>query len=655
MSDFKETLSLYAMDQQLIEKAKKEGAETMWDRKNAMKAPCGFGDKGVCCRICAMGPCRISPIEGKGAKKGICGATADTIVARNFARMIAAGTAAHSDHARDIAHIMHMANRDGNYTIRDEKKLLKLAEEWNVKTESRDIYDIAHELAEIALNEFGKPFGTLRFLDRAPEPRKKIWEELQIKPRAIDREIATIMHSTHVGCTSDASSLVHMGLRTSLADGWGGSMIGTEFSDILFGTPVPRETEANLGVLEEKQVNIILHGHEPSLSEMIVMAAQDPEMVKLAHEVGAEGINLAGMCCTGNEVTMRHGVRIAGNFYQQELAVLTGAVEAVIVDVQCIFPALAPLTDCYHTKFITTSPKARITGATYIEFNEEKALESAKSIVREAIENFKNRKQERVFIPETKSHATVGYSVEAIIKQLDRVVNSHIDPLGTVKPLADVIKAGVLRGAAGVVGCNNPKTKHDYSHIEIMKKLIANDVIVVTTGCAAQAAAKAGLTSKEAAKLAGKGLQAVCELVDIPPVLHMGSCVDISRILTLVGETAKFMGVDNSDLPVVGVAPEWMSEKAVAIGNYVIASGIDVFLGVLPPITGSSEVVDLLTDKIEKMTGAKFFMNEDPLKLVDMMIERIEEKRLKLEKLGLATMKVAEKDHEIITELSKIG
>jgi len=626
-------ISLNAIDDQLVEKAAKDGVETMWDRKEAMKAPCGFGERGVCCRICAMGPCRISPVEGKGAQRGICGATADTIVARNFARMIAGGTAAHSDHARDIAHVMHMASRDGNYQIKDEKKLIALATEWEIETEGRDIYDIAHELAEVALNEFGKPFGTLKFLERAPEQRQKIWKDLGIEPRAIDREIATIMHSTHIGCSSDAASIMTIGLRTALSDGWGGSMIGTEFSDIIFGTPVPRETEANLGVLEENQVNIVLHGHDPSLSEMIVMAAQDPEMIKLAEKVGAEGINLAGMCCTGNEVTMRHGVKIAGAFYQQELAVITGAVEAVIVDVQCIFPALAKVADCYHTKFITTSPKARITGATHIEFNEAEALNSAKAIVKEAIENYANRDRERVFIPKSKDHATVGYSVDAVVKQLDRVVNSHIDPQGTVKPLADVLKAGVLRGAAGIVGCNNAKVKHENSHIEVMKQLIANDIIVVTTGCAAQAAAKAGLLSKDARKLAGAGLQAVCELVDIPPVLHMGSCVDISRILMLVSETAKFLGLDNSDLPVVGVAPEWMSEKAVAIATYVLGSGIDVFLGVTPPVTGSPEVLDILTNKLEDLVGAKAFVNEDPVELSKMIVDRIEERRIKFEQL----------------------
>ncbi|MTI66498.1 MAG: anaerobic carbon-monoxide dehydrogenase catalytic subunit [Firmicutes bacterium] len=616
--------------QELFKKAKDEEVETTWDRQKLMKKPCGFGEKGVCCKICAMGPCRISPVAGRGAQKGICGATADVIVARNFARMVAGGAAAHSDHGRDIAHTLYMASKDGNYKVRDEEKLLRIAKEWDVETEDRDIYDIAHEVAEISLNEFGKPFGKLKFLDRAPEERNKTWEENDIKPRAIDREIATIMHSTHMGCTADAESLINMSMRTSLSDGWGGSMIGTELSDILFGTPIPRETEANLGVLEEGKVNIVLHGHEPTLSEMIVLASEDPELKKLAEEVGADGINLAGMCCTANEVTMRHGIKIAGNFHQQELAVLTGAVEAVIVDVQCIMPSLASLSDCYHTKFITTSPKARITGADHMEFDEEKAYESAKTIVREAIENFKNRENEKIFIPKGKSHATVGYSLESIGDQLTRVSNSYIESNSKFKPLGDCILSGVLRGAVGVVGCNNSKVKHDYGHVELMKELIANDVIVVTTGCAAQAAAKAGLMSKDAKELAGLGLKTVCELVDIPPVIHMGSCVDISRILTLVKEVSEYTGVDMDKLPVTGSAPEWMSEKAIAIGTYVVSSGINTWLGVTPPVTGGPEVVDILTNKMEDMVGAKFFIEEDPIKAAKQMIDKIEEKRNEL-------------------------
>ncbi|NTW71576.1 MAG: anaerobic carbon-monoxide dehydrogenase catalytic subunit [Eubacteriaceae bacterium] len=614
----------------LLEKAKKDGAETIWDRQIAMKAKCGFGDKGLCCRICAMGPCRISPVEGKGAQRGLCGATADTIAARNFARMVAAGTAAHSDHARDIAHVMHMANKDGNYKVKDVGKLMKLAAEWKLDTEGKDTDEIAHELAEKALMEFGKPFGVQNFLTRAPKQRQQIWKDLKIEPRAIDREVVSLMHSTHIGCASDAESIFEMSMRTSLADGWGGSMIGTEFSDIMFGTPTARGTEANLGVIEENMVNILLHGHDPSFSEMVVLAAEVPELIQLAKEVGADGINLVGMCCTGNEVTMRHGVKIAGNFYQQEMAILTGALEAVMVDVQCIFPALARLSDCYHTKFISTSPKAKITGSTYIEFNEEHALETCTQIIREAIMNFKNRDSSKVLIPQIKSKAIVGYSVETVIQHLDKVVNSQTDVFNTVKPLSDVIWAGVIRGAAGVVGCNNPQVKHDKSHITLIKELIKNDVIVVATGCAAQAAAKAGLMTMEAKELCGRGLKEVCERVGIPPVLHMGSCVDISRILDLVSRVAIERGLDNSNLPVVGVAPEWMSEKAVAIGTYVISSGIDTFLGITPQITGSEMFTNLLTDKIEEKVGAKFFFEEDPIICAQKIMDRIEEKRDRL-------------------------
>ena len=422
-----EALEFDPTSSNLIDKAERDGAETLWDRKDAMKAPCGFGEKGVCCKNCAMGPCRISPVAGKGAQLGLCGATADTIVARNFARQVAGGAAAHSDHARDIAHVLRMASENCNYKVRDAATLVRIAAEWGLETEGKDTYALARELAETALLEFGKPFGTQNFLARAPEQRRKIWQELKIEPRAIDREVTTLMHSTHIGCASDPESILEMAMRTSLADGWGGSMIGTEFSDILYGVPTARGTEANLGVIEEKMVNILLHGHDPSLSEMIVLAAGDPELVKLAREVGAEGINLVGMCCTGNEVTMRHGVRIAGNFYQQELAVITGAMEAVIVDVQCIFPALARLSDCYHTKFISTSPKAKIAGSTYIEFSEEHALDTARQIVREAILNYRNRDRSKVLIPETKNKAVVGYSVETIIQHLDTVVNSQTD------------------------------------------------------------------------------------------------------------------------------------------------------------------------------------------------------------------------------------
>ena len=610
----------------LLETAKKVGADTWQQRVKNQTPHCKFGEEGICCRICTMGPCRITP----KSPRGICGCDANGIVGRNYLRFTAGGAATHSDHGRSICHTLYASKEGGNYQVKDPEKLCRIAKEWGIETEGRDIYDVAHEVAETGLMEYGKPFGVQRFLKRAPEARQEIWNREGIEPRAIDREVSQSMHMTHMGCSSLPEALVRQSLRAGLSDGWGGSMMGTEFSDVLFGTPKPVDTTANIGVMEKDMVNIIVHGHDPSLSEMIVFYAQDPEMIALAKEMGAKGINIAGVCCTSNEVAMRHGIPMAGNFLSQENVVLTGACEAIVVDVQCIFPALGPLSKCFHTKFVTTSPIARMPDSDFIEFHEDTAGENAKKIVEMAVRNFKNRNQDLVNIPQLKTNATVGYSVEAIKKCLDGVTNSHVDETGTTKPLIDCVKSGVLRGAVALVGCNNPKVRPDTAHIELMKKLIANDIIVIVSGCSAQAAAKAGLLSKEAKELCGEGLKRVCELVDIPPILHMGSCVDISRMMILASDIAKDWGVDIPQVPVVGCAPEYMSEKAVSIGNYVVSTGIETFLGVDPYTKGGPEVVQLLQGDIEKWVGAKFVVELDIEKLGDKMIQAIEDKRAAL-------------------------
>ena len=612
----------------LLENGKKVGADSWQQRAKNQSPHCGFGEAGTCCRICSMGPCRITP----KAPRGICGCDVHGIVARNYLRFTVGGTAAHSDHGREIMHTLHQTREGGNYQVKDPEKLIRIAKEWGVETEGKDIYDLAHEMAEIGLLEYGFPFGEQKFAQRAPEHTKELWRKAEIMPRAIDREIATAMHMTHMGNSSLAEALIRQSLRAGLSDGWGGSMMGTEFSDVMFGTPKVLDTEANIGVMDKDMVNIIVHGHDPSLSEMIVHYAQDPEMIALAKSVGAKGINIAGVCCTANEVAMRHGIPMAGNFLSQENVVLTGACEAIVVDVQCIFPALGPLSKCFHTKFITTSPIAQIPDSEFYRFSAETAGENAKAIVKMAVENFKNRDQSLVNIPQQKTKATVGYSVEAIKTCLDGVTNSHVDITGTTKPLVDVVKSGVLRGAVAMVGCNNPKVRPDTAHIELMKKLIANDIILIVSGCSAQAAAKAGLLDKDAKELCGEGLKRVCELVDIPPVLHMGSCVDISRMMILASDIAKDWGVNISQVPVVGCAPEWMSEKAVSIGNYVVATGIETFLGVDPYTKGSTEVTELLQGEngINKWVEAKFVVETDIEKLGDKMIECIEAKRTAL-------------------------
>ena len=618
-----------AATNELLETGKKVGADSWQQRVKNQTPHCGFGEAGTCCRICSMGPCRITP----KAPRGICGCDVHGIVGRNYLRFTAGGAATHSDHGRQICHTLYQAKEGGSYQVKDPEKLKKIAAEWGIETEGKDIYDLAHEVAETGLLEYGKPFGVQRYLKRAPEHTQKLWHDAGIEPRAIDREVSQSLHMTHMGCSSLPEALIKQSLRAGLSDGWGGSMMGTEFSDILFGTPRPVDTTANIGVMEKDMVNIIVHGHDPSLSEMIVMYSQDPEMVALAKSVGAKGINIAGVCCTGNEVAMRQGIPMAGNFLQQENVVLTGACEAIVVDVQCIFPALGPLSKCFHTKFITTSPIARMPDSDFIEFHEDTAADNAKAIIRMAIENFKNRKPELVNIPQLKTKARVGYSVEAIKKELDGVCNSHVDALGTLKPLADVVKAGVLRGAVAMVGCNNPKVRPDTAHIELMKKLLKNDIIVIVSGCSAQAAAKAGLMDLDAAEYCGEGLRRVCKLVGIPPILHMGSCVDISRMMILASDLAKDWGINISQIPLCGCAPEWMSEKAVSIGNYVVATGIDTYLGVDPYSKGSSEITELLqgeTRGCKEWVEAHFVVDTNIESLGDKIIAAIEAKRAAL-------------------------
>jgi len=608
---------------ELIEKAEEEGVKTIWHRFLEQQPQCGFGQLGICCRNCLAGPCRIDPF-GEGAQAGICGANADTIVARNLIRMIAAGAAAHSDHARDLVEVFKgvAEGKSKYYKIADEGKLKAFASALGIKTEGRKIQEIAQDLVKVLEMEFGKPGeDPLKvLLGTAPKARIKVWEKLGVLPRAIDREICETMHRTHVGVDADPVSLLLHGIRTALSDGWSGSMMATYLSDIMFGTPKPVKSVANLGVLKEDYVNIVMHGHNPILSMKIAEVAQRKEMTELAKKYGAKGVNVVGMCCTGNELLMRLGVPLAGTYMMQELAIITGAVEAVIVDYQCIMPAIVDVAQCYHTKIITTEPKAHIPGAIHIEFKPEEADEIAKEIIKVAIENFPNRPKERMHIPKYKMELVAGFSVEAILEALG----------GSIAPLAKALHDGTIKGIVGIVGCNNPKVRHNHSHVTLARELIKRDVLVVGTGCWAIAAAMDGLMSPKAKELAGPGLKGLCDALGIPPCLHMGSCVDCSRILIALGALADHLGVDISDLPVAGSAPEAMSEKAVSIGTYFLASGVFTHLGVVPPVLGSKKVTEILTDKVEGLIGGKFYVEPDPIKAAETIYEVILEKRKNL-------------------------
>ena len=604
--------------QLMLAKAHKDQVETVWDRHEAQQPQCGYCEMGLSCRICVMGPCRIDPF-GEGPQRGVCGADADIIVARNLGRMIAAGAASHSDHGRDLVEVLAevASGKAPGYSIKDPAKMKRLAAEFGISVEGKDDLAIAGELAAALQEEYGTKKKSLTMVARAPEKRQKKWAELGIMPRGIDRETSEMMHRTHMGVDNGWQSLLLHGLRNALSDGWGGSMIATEVSDILFGTPTPVASTVNLGVLKEDQVNIVVHGHNPVVSETIMAACQNPELLKLAESKGAKGINLVGLCCTGNELIMRHGIPMAGNHLMTELALVTGAIEMMIVDYQCIMPSLGQTATCYHTKMISTSDKARFPGMEHVEFSPENAYTKAGDLVTMAVKNFEYRNPDKVYIPVEPQKQLSGFSVEAILGALG----------GTPDPLLDAIKAGKIRGAVGVVGCNNPKIRHDFGHVGLTTRLIANDILVVDTGCAAVAHAKAGLKVPEAIAKAGPGLKEVCGSLGIPPVLHMGSCVDNVRILVLVAALANALGVDISDLPVAGSAPEWYSEKACTIGTYFVASGVHTHLGPMPPVTGSMNVAGLLTSGLTDVLGAAFSVEPDPEKAAQLLIAHIEAKR----------------------------
>ncbi|NOX20210.1 MAG: anaerobic carbon-monoxide dehydrogenase catalytic subunit [Nitrospirae bacterium] len=617
--------------EKIVEWAEEHHLETCFDRAQKLK-PCPIGESGACCRVCHMGPCRLVGQDAEEKARGVCGATLPTVAARNLVRMIAAGTAAHSDHARDMAFIL-LAVAEGktqDFQITDVKKLYRVAGYLGIDIEGKSVNTIAKEVALAFIEDFGRQQGRINYLKRAPKKTQERWEKYGVAPRGIDREVVEAMHRTSIGVDHDPDHLLTQGLRTALADGWGGCMISTDITDILFGTPTPIKAEASFGIFKEKEVNIVVHGHEPTLAEMIVAVASEPEMIEYAKSKGAEGINLGGMCCTANEVLMRHGIPTAGGFTNQELGIMTGLVDAITVDVQCIMPAIAELSKKFHTLVITTSEKAKIPGAVHVEYDEHNAKETARKIVRMAIDNYKNRKSEGSHITD-KYPLIGGFSHEYI----EYMQGGRFR--GSFRPLNDAIIAGRIRGVVGLAGCDNPRVPSTGIHKYLATELIKNDVLVVSTGCGSAACGTAGyLTPEMALENAGPGLREVCEAIGIPPILHVGACVDNSRILTILSAMAEEGGLSDEigGMPGVGIAPEWMSEKAIAIGCYFAASGVPVIFGGESPVGSSEEVTRIMTEVwYERFRGALHF-EPDPDKILELAFKYIDSAReaLKLRK-----------------------
>ena len=610
---------------QMLEKAERDGVETAFHRAASMKA-CPIGADSACCKHCSMGPCRLVS-KDPYAKVGVCGATIDTIQSRNFARMVASGAAAHTDHGMSMLELFKEVV-NGNitdYSIKDTAKLEEVAGEIGIEVEGREIKDIAMDLYKELERTYTQVEGEIPFAKRVPEKTLETWRRHGVVPRGAMREIMELLHRTHMGVDQDYENLTRQSSRTALADGWGGSMVATEISDILFGTPTPVKAEVNMGCLKADHVNIIIHGHEPNLFESMLDSVNDPTLIQAAKDAGAAGINLVGMCCSGAEMLSRHGIPHAGNFMSTEAVLVTGAVDAMAVDVQCIKQGLAKVADCYGTKLFTTNPRCRIEGVRHIEFHEHTPRECTDSVVENAIVRFKNRTMP-VEIPDIRNVGIHGFSHEYVNYMLGGTFRASYVPLN------DNIINGRIRGVAGVVGCTNPRVRQDWVHVELVKELIRNDILVVQTGCSQIALAKAGLYTPEAAHLAGPGLREVCETVGMPPVLGLGSCVDNSRILIACAEMVRIGGLGESiaDLPVAGAAPEWMSEKAISIGQYFVASGVFTVFGVTFPIIEETKFHKLLFGGLEEMGFGKWGFTRDPYIMADMMIKHIDKKRIAL-------------------------
>lgn len=615
---------------EMFQIARRAGVETVFDRLERQEPKCPYCYTGVSCRNCVMGPCRITA----KADRGVCGATADVMVARGLLRNTLGGTASHVDHARHVAlTLLHAARGEAPYSIRDEAKLRSIGRALGIEgADSMSVRELAERVALLALEEIGATHANggrwLRM--HATQERLETWSKLGVLPGGGMLPILEGMHRTSMGNDADPVNLILGCIEAGIADGFYGLHLSTDLQDVLFGTPRPKFSSAGMGVLEAEYVNIACHGHVPILSEKIVEAAE--ALQEEAKKAGAKGIRVVGICCTGNEILERQGIPAVGNELNSELVVATGALDAMVVDYQCIFPALAQTAQCFHTKLITTAPIVKIPGAEHIEFDERRADEVAREIVRRAIESFRQRDAGKIHIPKFRTEVVAGFSVEALLEVLSKI-NSQ-DPLA---PLVDSIAAGDIKGAVAIVGCNNPRVTHDLMHVELARELVKRDILVLATGCAAHAHAKAGLMKPSGYRLAGERLQRVLKAVGeaagleaLPPVLHFGSCVDNSRINQLLKALAEKLNVAIKDLPVAASAPELTTEKAISIGTWAVALGVTTHVNPLPRIMGSELVTQLLTEKAEELLGARFIHSPDPRESADMLEEVILEKRRKL-------------------------
>lgn len=611
--------------EKVYEKIHKEKPEVYTlPKRIERRKPFEIEKEGILCLLCNLGPCKV--VEGKEELKGTCGADANIVSARNFTRLVAEGAMTNLVKAREIVEIFkEIATGKIPFKIRDKRKLKLFAYTLGINLELSE-KEILKEIAEKAHLLFSQQEEII-LTYRAPQSLIEKWRKHKVMPRSIEKEILELLYRTSMGVDQYYKNLLLGGLRCSLSDGWGGSLIATELKDILFGTPEPIRSFVNIGenVIRKDMINIVIHGCNPLMADLLIQTSKDLEMIELAKKVGAKGINLIGLCEVGNEILMRKGIPVAGTFIHQEAVIATGAIEVIIIDAQCVAPNIVQIANQFHTAIITTNPLNMLEGAIFVKNNREYPIESAKEILKIAISKYKERKSPEIYIPEDAVEIVSGFSLEALMYIMGGKFRASLELLN------ENIINGKILGIAIITGCDHFGKKENVQ-VEIVKELISNNILVLTTGCAAIKLGMAGLLTQEAGKFAGEGLREVIEIIGCPPVLHMGSCMDNSRILLTLTEMVNTggLGKDISELPVVVCIPQWICEKVISIGMYFVASGVQVVFGSDFPVVGGKKTANFLFNEIENYFGGSFRIATEARDFVSIIIDRIKQKRKRL-------------------------
>ena len=605
---------------EMLLRAEQLGLDTAFDRFDKQKPQCNFGLAGVCCKICNMGPCRIT----SKSPRGVCGADADLVVARNLLRAAAAGAAQHGMHAREIILSLKWAAEGKlDIPIMGEQKIRATAEAFGIPTRHRTTKKIAIDLADALLADMSRTepdeYKTIKAC--APPERQETWKNLDILPISAYHEVFEAYHKTGCAIDGDWKSIMQQFLRCGLAFTFSGVVGANIATDSLFGVGDRVTSKVNIGALKKGYVNIAVHGHLPTLVSQIVKTGQEEKFIELAKSKGAKGIRFYGICCSGLAAMYRYGGVIPlSNAVSAELVLGTGALDLWVADVQDVFPSIMEVAKCFKTTVVTTSDSARLPGAERYEYDHyhsnisaTKAL--AEKIVTRAIESFEERKGIPVYIPPYEVEAEVGFSVEYVHKRF-----------GSMQPLADALRSGKILGIVNMVGCNNPKVLYEKAIVDVADVLLKNNVLILSNGCASFPLMKLGYCNTSALNKTGESLREFLT-PDLPPVWHVGECIDNTRSSGIFAGIANVLGKNLYEMPFAFTSPEWGNEKGIDAALGFRLMGINSYHCVEAQIYGSQNVIEFLKDGTKELLGSVMHVDTDPVSLGNKIVEDIKAKR----------------------------